>query len=168
VALVLAVAGASMWLASPARAQRYRVLVSEEGSTRVSVVDFRPCVPAETSDCGAWLDRVYDAALDSTAMRPTRRLTQIVSERAGVSVAIRGGTVVVTSVSPANAKPVIVSGTHGTPLALELAGDGAYAFAIVEGAANRSPELEMIDLNTNSVWAVFPLKARPAAIAMAP
>lgn len=166
--LALAVAGASVWVASPAWAQRYRVLVSDEGSARVSVVDFRPCVPAETSDCGAWLDRVYDAALDSTAAHPTRRLNRVVSERAGVSLAIQGSSVVVTPVPPTNAKSVVVSGTHGTPLALELAGDGAYAFAIVEGTANRSPELEMIDLNTNSVWAVFRLKARPSAIAMSP
>jgi len=166
--LTLAVAAASAWMASPAGAQRYRVLVSDEGSTRVSVVEFRPCVPAETSDCGSWLDQVYDAALDSANARPTRRAGSVVSSRFGVSVAIQGAKVMVTPTGPGKGKAIAVSGTHGAPLALELSGDGAYVFGIFEGAAGQPPELEMIDLNTSSVWAVFRLKARPAAIAMAP
>lgn len=166
--VALGIAGASLSIASSAGAQRYRVLVSDEGSSRVSVVEFRPCVPAETSDCGAWLDRVFDTAVDSAVEHPTRRLSHVVSSRVGVSVAIQGSKVIVTPVPPGKGKAVTVSGTHGAPLALDLSGDGAYAFGIFEGTAGRSPELEMIDLNTNSVWAVFPLKVRPAAIAMAP
>src|SRR5262249_52060970 len=86
--LTLAAAAASVLIASPAWAQRYRVLVADEGSTRVSVVEFRPCVPAETSDCGAWLDRSYDGTLDSSIVRPTRRDSSVVSTRFAVSVAI--------------------------------------------------------------------------------
>jgi len=164
--VTLAVAAVSVGVASPAWAQRYRVLVSDEGSTRVSVVEFRPCVPAETSDCGAWLDRTYDAALDSVGARPVHRTTAVVSTRFAVSIAIDGRKVVVTPTG--KGKRVVVSGTHGAPLALELSGDGAYVFGIFEGAPGQTPEIEMIDLNTNSVWAVFRLKARPAAVAMAP
>lgn len=165
---MLAVAGALGVVAEPARAQRYRVLVSDEGSTRVSVVEFRPCVPAETSDCGSWLDHVYDAAGDSSTARPTHRASTVVSTRFAASIAIAGARVVVTPTLNAKGKPVVVSGTHGVPLALELSGDGAYVFGIFEGAAGQPPELEMIDLNTSSVWGIFRLKARPAAIAMAP
>ncbi len=157
-----------MLAVSPVEAQRYRVLVSDQGSTRVSVVEFRPCVPAETSDCGAWLDHAYDVALDSSLQRPARRLGHVESFRFGASIAIQGSWVVVTPTPPRKGKAVTVSGTHGTPLALELSGDGAYAFGIFTGTPGRSPELEMIDLNTNSVWAVFPLTAQPAAIAMVP
>src|SRR5262249_39075668 len=82
-------------LAAPvASAQRYRVLVGEAGSPRVSLIEFRPCVPAETSDCGAWLVQAFDATVDS-AMRPGQGARQVVSRRAG-SIAIDGESVVVT------------------------------------------------------------------------
>jgi hypothetical protein len=152
--------------ASPAAAQRYRVLVADEGSTHVSVVEFRPCVPAETSDCGAWL--VEGAVAVSDSSRPSReRLPRVVSRRARATIAISGSSVVVTPTTPGE-RPATVSGTHGTPLSLAVSGDGAYVFGIFAGAAGQPPELEMIDLNTCSVWAIFPLTARPAAVAMAP
>lgn len=154
-------------LSSPAEAQRYRVLVSDEGSTRVSVVEFRPCVPAETSDCGAWLSQVYEAATDSTPRPPANRVQRVVSRRASAAIAIEGKSVVVTPTT-SREHAVTVTGTHGTPLSLAVAGDGAYVFGIFDGTDGRTPELAMIDLNTCSVWAIFPLKARPSAVAIAP
>jgi hypothetical protein len=61
-----------------------------------------------------------------------------------------------------------VTGTHGRPIALALAPDAAYVFGIFAGTARQTSELAMIDLNTNTVWAVFPLAVRPAGIAVAP
>lgn len=152
--------------ASPAVAQRYRVLVADEGSTRVSVVEFRPCVPAETSDCGAWLIETSDAMSDSA--RPSReRVPRVVSRRARATIAIQGNSVVVTPTTPGE-RAATVSGTHGMPLSLAVSGDGAYVFGIFAGAAGQPSELEMIDLNTCTVWAIFPLPVRPAAVAMAP
>jgi hypothetical protein len=158
-ALVLVLA-----IASAAGAQRYRVLVGEAGSSRVSLVEFRPCVPAETSDCGAWLLRSFASPSDA-GMRPAGGDQRVVSSRAG-TVAIKGEIVVASS--SAAADTTRVSGTHGHPIALVMAEDGAYAFGIFDGAGDASPELAMIDLNTRSVWAVFPLRARPAGIAIAP
>lgn len=152
-------------LAPTAFAQRYRVLVGEEGSTRVSLVEFRPCVPAETSDCGAWLVRTFDGTTEST-FRPGAGAQHVDSPRAG-RIDIEGNSVVVTPLS-GRAQSVKVTGTHGRPIALALASDAAYAFGIFAGAAGQSSELAMIDLNTCTVWAIFPLAARPAGIAMAP
>lgn len=153
-------------LAPAASAQRYRVVVGEEGSTRVSLVEFRPCVPAETSDCGAWLVRTFDGPADST-LRPGVGALQIDSRR-GSRIVIEGSAVVVTTLSSGAGQPVRVTGTHGRPIALALAPDEAYAFGIFAGAAGQSSELAMIDLNTCTVWAIFPLAGRPAGIAMAP
>jgi hypothetical protein len=149
---------------STAGAQRYRVFVGEAGSSRVSLVEFRPCVPAETSDCGAWLVERFDASAD-TARRPGHGAARVVSRR-GEAIAIQGESVIVSP--PNGAKAIRVSGTHGHPIALALAADEAYAFGIFDGVGNAPPELEMIDLNTQSVWAIYPLEARPAGISMAP
>jgi hypothetical protein len=150
---------------SVVHAQRYRVLVGEAGSARVSLIEFRPCVPAETSDCGAWLVQAFDTSVDS-AMRPGPGARQVVSRRAG-SIAIDGESIVITPTTRGQ-RPAKVSGTHGHPIALAMARDSAYVFGIFENAGGQPPELEMIDLNTGSVWAVFPLKARPAGISIAP
>jgi hypothetical protein len=152
-------------IAPAASAQRYRVLVGENGSSRVSLVEFRPCVPAETSDCGAWLVQTFDASMDTT-MRPARGVQRVVSRRAG-TIAIEGESVVITPTTRGG-QPAKVSGIHGRPLALALAADGAYVFGIFDGGAGQPSELAMIDLNTGTVWAVFPLKTRPAGISMAP
>jgi hypothetical protein len=165
VAALCALCALRVALAPAASAQRYRVVVGEEGSTRVSLVEFRPCVPAETSDCGAWLVRTFDGPADST-LRPGVGAQQIDSRR-GSRIAIEGSAVVVTPLSSGR-QPVRVTGTHGRPIALALAPDGAYAFGIFAGVAGQSSELAMIDLNTCTVWAIFPLARRPAGIAMAP
>jgi hypothetical protein len=159
-------AAAVLLLAAPVvSAQRYRVLVGEAGSPRVSLIEFRPCVPAETSDCGAWLVQAVDATGDS-AMRPGQGARQVVSRRVG-SIAIDGESVVVTPTTNGE-RPSKVTGTHGHPIALAVTGDGAYVFGIFEGTGREPPELAMIDLNTRSVWAVFPLKTRPAGISIVP
>jgi len=149
--------------AAVADAQRYRVLVGEVGSARVLLIEFRPCVPAETSECGAWLVQAFDTSADS-AMRPGQGARQVLARRAR-SIAIDGESVIVTA---SGQRPAKVTGTHGHPIALAIARDSGYVFGIFEGTGGQPPELEMIDLNTSSVWAVFPLEARPAGISMAP
>jgi hypothetical protein len=152
-------------LARRVGAQRYRVLVGEEGSPRVSLVEFRPCVPAETSDCGAWLVRSLDAPADST-LKPGRGAQRVAARGVG-QIAIQGSAVVVTP-DEGGGRPVRVTGTHGRPLALALSPDAAYVFGIFDGGTREKSELVMIDLNTDTVWAVFPLAARPNGISMAP
>ena len=85
------------------------------------------------------------------------------SDHAGAAIAIEGTSVVVTP-SSGKGRPATVSGTHGTPLSLAVTGDGAYVFGIFDGP---SPELAMIDLNTCTVWAIFPLTAHPATLSIA-
>src|SRR5215475_269204 len=167
--IVASLCALCMALAPAASAQRYRVVVGEEGSTRVSLVEFRPCVPAETSDCGAWLVRTFDGSADS-ALRPGVGAQQIDLRRGSriARISIDGSAVVVTPLSSGGGQPVRVSGTHGRPIALVLAPDDAYAFGIFARTAGQSSELAMIDLNTCTVWAIFPLAGRPAGIAMAP
>jgi hypothetical protein len=155
---------AALAMSSRAHAQRYRVLVGDAGSSRVSLVEFRPCVPAETSDCGAWLVNTVDAAIDS-AMRPAHGAQRIALRDA--AIAIDGMSVVITPMARGE-RPAKIAGTHGRPVSLAISGDRAYVFGIFERTGDHPPELLMIDLNTRTVWAVFPLTTAPANISMAP
>lgn len=150
-------------LSTAARAQRFRVVVGIAGTTKVSVVEFRPCVPAETSDCGVWLDRVVDAALDST-YGPIATRRSVVSGAATVSIVDRA-----VAVTPSEgAKAITVKGIHGRPTALTAGGDGASVFVVSEpSAAGESPEVCLIDLRFNEVVARLKLEAPAAGIGMA-
>jgi hypothetical protein len=146
-----------------ASAQRFRVVVGVAGTTKVSVVEFRPCVPAETSDCGVWLDRVVDAAVDSSygpiAMRRS-------VESGTATVAIVGQAVAVTLSE--GGKAVTVKGIHGRPTALMPGGDGASVFVVsAPSAAGESPEVCLIDLRFNEVVARLKLEAPAGGIGMA-
>src|SRR6476660_10140707 len=63
--LAIAAAVVLATAAGRADAQRYRVLAASESGQR-SVIEFRPCIPAEGSGCGAWIDR---EAVADTAIR---------------------------------------------------------------------------------------------------
>jgi len=153
--------------AGNARAQgRYRVLVGLAGD-RAVVVEFRPCIPAEGSDCGARVDRVIDLAKDSSVHAPAKNDQVRAEDR---TVAIVGGTVVVI--------PLGNDGKRGhrmrrdanfTARALALSGDAQYVFVTFEsGTAAVPSEIRMIDLSTGTSIAHAALPAAPGGVSMFP
>jgi hypothetical protein len=154
---------ATICLSSVASAQRFRVVVGVAGTTKASVVEFRPCVPAETSDCGVWLDRVVDVAADSSygVVAVHRSVT---SGSATISIVDQS-----VAITPSKgARAVMVKGLHGRPTALVAGGDGASVFVVSDSSvAGELPEVCLIDLRFNEVIARLKLDAPAAGIAMA-
>src|SRR5689334_23078770 len=108
--------------AGRADAQRYRVLVASESGQR-SVIEFRPCIPAEGSGCGAWIDR--EATPDTTA-----RLAPVTSAAfgPGVSVWLDRGALRIRS---GNGRSKTIQDRRGAATSLALAPMRDYAFVIL-------------------------------------
>lgn len=160
--LLTLVAGARSALAQG----RYRVLVGLAGE-RAAVVEFRPCVPAEGSDCGARIDRVIDLTRDSSVHAP--RLDTRVRLENG-EAAIVGGTVVVMPVGNDGKRARrLRRDTNFTARALALSGDAQYVFVTFEsGTAAVPSEIRMIDLSTGTSIAHAVLPAAPGGVSMIP
>ena len=115
---------------------RYRVLVGLAGD-RAAVVEFRPCIPAEGSDCGARVDRVIDLAKDSTVRAPAKNDRARVEDR---EVAIVGGTVVVVpSGNDGKRAHRMHRDANFTAGALALSGDAQYVFVTFESGTAAVP-----------------------------
>lgn len=143
--------------ATRADAQRYRVLVASENGQR-SVVEFRPCIPAEGSGCGAWID--HEAAPDTAI-----RLASSTSARFGPgdSVWIERGAI---RIRIANHGSKTIQDRRGAAKALTLAPMRDYAFVILQSTDASASTIVMVDLSTRSVIANCPMPGRAYAIAM--
>lgn len=159
-------------LAPSAHAQRYRVLVGVAGTTKMSLIEFSPCIPAETSACGAWINRVIDTASDS-AFGPLPAVTTEQTARNQASAAIRNGkvsirTTVRTSIGTRDEGNMIVDARR-TATAVAITADARYAFAVFEAkTAGEQAMVRMIDFGTKSVIASIGLPDRPSGISIAP
>ena len=140
-----------------ADAQRYRVLVASENGQR-SVVEFRPCIPAEGSGCGAWID--HEAAPDTTI-----RLTASTSAHFGPgdSVWIERGAIRIRN---GNHGSKTIQDRRGAATALTLAPMRDYAFVVLNAPDAAGSTIVMVDLSTRSVIANCPMPGRASAIAM--
>ena len=145
---------------------RYRVLVGLAGD-RAAVVEFRPCIPAEGSDCGARVDRVIDLVKDSTVHAP-RKIDRVRSDDR--DVAIVGGTVVVVPWGNDDKRAHRMRrDANFTARALALSGDAQYVFVTFEsGTAAVPSEIRMIDLSTGTSIAHAVLPATPGGVSMFP
>ena len=154
---VVAAAVAVAVMGETAQAQRYRVLVASETGQR-SVIEFRPCIPAEGSGCGAWIDR--EAVPDTTA-----RLTPVTSAvfGPGDSVWTEHGAIRIRS---ANGRSKTIQDRRGAATTLALAPMRDYAFVILHSSDASSSTVVMVDLSTRSVIASCPMPGRAYAIAM--
>lgn len=141
-----------------ADAQRYRVLVASESGQR-SVIQFSPCIPAEGSGCGAWIDR---EAVPDTGIRLTPSTGA--SFGPGDSVWIERGAIRIRN---ANHASKTIQDRRGAATALVLAPMRDYAFVILHATDGSSSMVVMVDLSTRSVIAHCPMPGRAYAIAMA-
>ena len=143
--------------AGHADAQRYRVLVATESGER-SVIEFRPCIPAEGSGCGAWID--HEAVPDTTA-----RLAPMtaVSFGPGDSLWIERGAI---RIRGARGGSKTINDRRGAATTLALAPLRDYAFVILRSADSSASTVVMVDLSTRSVIASCPMPGRAYAIAV--
>ncbi len=143
--------------AGRAEAQRYRVLVASENGER-NVIEFRPCIPAEGSGCGAWIDR--ETVPDTTARLTT---STGASFGPGDSVWIDRGTIRIRS---AGGRSRTIDDRRGMATTLALAPMRDYAFVVLRPADAATSTVVMVDLSTRSVIANCPMPSRAYALAV--
>jgi hypothetical protein len=153
VAAAVALAG----IGESAQAQRYRVLVGSDGGGR-SVVEFRPCIPAEGSGCGAWIDR---EAVPDTSVSLTPLASAVFGP--GDSVWTEHGAIRIRS---ADGRSKTIRDRRGAATTLALAPTRDYAFVILHSLADATSTVVMVDLSTRSVIASCPMPVRASAIAV--
>ena len=167
---VLAVV-ASAAVATAAHGQRYRVLVGVAGTTKMSLIEFSPCIPAETSACGAWINRVIDTASDSSfGPLPTIATAQSARNQSA-SVSVQDGhlSVLTAGKIPGVQPKGVIADPRRTATAVVVTGDSRYAFAVFESkTAGEVAMVRMIDFGMKMVIASIGLADRPAGISMAP
>ena len=155
--IALGVALATTFAGARADAQRYRVMVASETGQR-SVIEFRPCIPAEGSGCGAWIDR---EAIADTAIR----LAPSTGARFGPadSVWIDRGAIRIRS---ADGRSKTIRDPRGAATTLALAPMRDYAFVVLRKLDATESTVVMVDLSTRSVIANCPIAERAYAVAV--
>jgi len=155
--LILAAGFVVAATSSRADAQRYRVMVASDSGER-SVIEFRPCIPAEGSGCGAWID--HEALPDTSA-----RLEPITgaSFGPGDSVWVDRGAIRIRS-ARGGARTIV--DRRGAATALALAPMRDYAFVILRPPDAATSTVVMVDLSTRSVIANCPMPGRAYALSV--
>jgi hypothetical protein len=144
---------------------RYRVIVGSSESLRGAVVEFRPCVPAEGSDCGARIDRTINFARDSTRRAPPSAFTRVALWNARDSlVIVRGAVEQRTFGGPSS----VLHDRRGDAIAFTLALDAPYAFVLLAGQGSDPGFVVMYDTETRSVIASCALRDRATGVELAP
>jgi hypothetical protein len=150
---------------------RYRVLVGS-ADARMMLIEFSPCIPAETSACGAFVTRVIDTSTDTTYGTKPAIVTEQVAPDSGGAVAVQGGKLRIQTLvrnGRVLAAAKTITDPKRTATAVAISPDSRYAFAVFE--ANDPDEkslVRMIDLDTRSPIASALFLMRPAGIAIAP
>ena len=155
--IALGVALATTFAGARADAQRYRVMVASETGQR-SVIEFRPCIPAEGSGCGAWIDR---EAVPDTITRLTPATGALFGP--GDSVWIDHGA---NRIRDAKRRTKIIQDRRGAATTLTLAPMRDYAFVVLQSPDMQSSTVVMVDLSTRSVIANCPIAERAYAVAV--
>ena len=164
---VWALGAIALMLPCALRAQRYQVTAGDAAAKTVSVVEFRLCIPAETSDCGAWVDHVVDLTGDDGAGLPPA--VRVLRSPSGDSLWIEDGAVKLRASAPRRARTYVVRDARGSAIALAASADPRYAFALLDappGARGAHSTIVMIDVERRSVVDSFGSNARLSGIAM--
>jgi hypothetical protein len=144
---------------------RYRVIVGSSESLRGAVVEFRPCVPAEGSDCGARIDGTTDFARDSTRRAPPSAFKGVALWNARDSlVIVRGAVEQRTFGGPSS----LLHDRRGDAIAFTLALDAPYAFVLLAGRGSDPGFVVTYDADTRSVIASCALRDRATGVELAP
>ncbi len=148
-------------------AQRIQVVAGDSAARTVSVIEFRLCIPAETSDCGAWVDHVVDMTGESEAAMPPA-IRALHAPGGPDSLWIDDGEVKIRATATAQARTYVVRDLHGTAVALAASADSRYAFALVDPPPGRGggSTIVMIDLAGRRVIDSFSSRTRFTGMAM--
>jgi hypothetical protein len=150
-------------VASRAGAQRYRVAIGVPGG-QTAIAEFRPCIPAEGSGCGAWIDHTSPST-DGQPPVVKSALTRNGSD----SVSIENGGVRMRSMKKSASGAAKVLGIRqSVARAIALSGDSRYVFAAYESTAVDGVVVYMIDLDTRTAIASLAIPRLDGGISMAP
>jgi hypothetical protein len=160
-------------VASNASAQgRYRVLVGAADTPQMLLIEFSPCIPAETSACGAFVTRVIDTSTDTAyGTKPAIVVKQTAPDSGGAIAVQEGMLNVTTFVRDARVAAVgkLIADPKRTATAVAISADSRYAFAVLEAKnPGELSQVRMIDLSTRSGIASIGISVRPLGIAIAP
>ncbi len=146
---------------SAASAQRYRILIGVPGG-RAEVAEFQPCIPAEGSGCGAWIDRTSPARNDQPAVVTAART------RDGTdSVYIQNGAVRMEPRRSSSGTAKVLGIKRALARAIVITPDSKYVFASFESTAADEVTILMIDLDTHTAIEKLVLPRVEGGLAMA-
>ena len=149
--------------AARADAQRYRIAIGVPGG-QTAIAEFRPCIPAEGSGCGAWIDHT-SASVDGQPPVVKSALTRNGAD----SVSIANGGVRMRSMQKAARGDAKVLGIRqSVARAIALSADSRYVFAAYESTAADGVVVYMIDLDTRTAIASLPIARLEGGIGMVP
>ena len=137
--------------------QRRQVYVAGANGQQGAVFEFRPCIPAEGSDCGAWIDHMIDSSVTVTPIRAAR------SSDGRDSLWIDGGAVRIRSLRAPKSEAV-VRDKRGAATSLAVSASGRTAYVVLEDAAPAPNYVVMIDLETRSAIASAPFRFSPGGV----
>ena len=135
----------------------------------MSLIEFSPCIPAETSACGGWVDRVIDTSADTSYGPLPKAVTEQRSASREAVIAIQNDGLLVRSLTKNGGAPRLVVDKQRKATAVAVSVDSRYAFVVLEAKTpGDQAMIRMIHLASKSVIASLGLAERPAGISMAP
>lgn len=136
----------------------------------MSLIEFSPCIPAETSSCGAWVNRVIDTANDTSfGPLPSVSTEEKSSDRVATILVQDGHLNVSTFVAGRGGLGRLIADPRRTATAVTISGDSRYGFAVLEAKSPGGQAMvEMIDFASRRVIASIAIAQRPLGISMAP
>ena len=169
---VAAVAALVIGARNAAAQGRYRVLVGTTDLKQSLLIEFSPCIPAETSACGAFVTRIIDTSIDTSyGSKPPVAVAQTAPDSSG-AIAVQNGMLNVTTfVRHPRVAAVgrLIADPKRTATAVAISADSRYAFAVLEAKnSGEQSQVRMIDLSTRSGIASIGISVRPVGIALAP
>ena len=148
--------------ASVMQGQRYRIELAVPND-KVAIAEFSPCIGADDSDCGAWVDRTADALGVVPALA-----THAVSPNGHDSVFVENGRVRITPLDGRKPPFVVLRIGTGVARGLAISADSRYVFVVVANPTGNPADVMMIDLATQSGIAGLDMETRVLGIRVAP
>jgi hypothetical protein len=154
------IAASFVGISPPAQAQHYRVTVYLAESRRVLSLDFSPCIPAEGSGCGGFLTGTAVGPIDAQSVSPVKRLE--LSPDSSVGIRIVGDTIALIGGA---GRVKVVFDPQRTPVAVTVASDSRYAFAVLAGKRSAvKAQVRMFDLSTRTGVASLLIEGVPLGV----
>jgi len=136
--------------------QRGRVFVAGVNGQPGAVFEFRPCIPAEGSDCGAWIDR------DSVGATPAVRAARVGDD----SLWIDHGVLKIKSVgTKPHSKELVLRDKRGEATSVAVSAAARAAYVVLVPSAPSAPNyVVMVDLETRHPIASASFRFSPGGV----